>query len=140
MVDTAGAREPQVSGTKSNAPPAMGGGRRGVRQFGPGVVLATTIRVLVSVVWAVVAIVNLVVMLDFVFRLIGAKDEGFAHAVLSFGMTVASPFDGIFASVGRLGGYNFRWSDLVVVFLCTVAGIIVTRVISLARGRRPSMA
>ncbi|HWF56840.1 MAG TPA: hypothetical protein VG520_00630 [Candidatus Dormibacteraeota bacterium] len=94
-------------------------------------------RVLVRLVWAAVAIVNLVVMLDFVFRLIGAKNEGFAHAVMSFGSTVASPFDGIFASVGSLGGYALRWSDLVVVVLCGLAGLVVTRILLLARtGRR----
>jgi hypothetical protein len=102
--------------------------------------VGTVVRVLVRVIWAVVGIVNLLVLLDFVFRLIGARDEGFAHAVFSFGSTLASPFDGIFANVGRLGGYALRWSDLVVVFLCTLAGFIVTRALAFARTRRRAIA
>jgi hypothetical protein len=53
---------------------------------------------------------------------------------------VASPFDGIFASVGTLAGDALKWSDLVVVFLCTLAGFIVTRMLSMARARRPRIA
>jgi hypothetical protein len=103
-------------------------------------VAGTVLRVLVRVVWAIVGIVDLLVMLDFVFRLIGARDEGFAHAVFSFGSTLASPFDGIFANVVSVGGYALRWSDLVVVFLCTLAGFIVSRTLALAPTRKRAMA
>jgi hypothetical protein len=96
-------------------------------------------RAFVRVVWAVVAIVDAILLLDFVFRLIGAKDDGFAHAVFSFGSTLASPFDGIFANVGPLGGYVLRWSDLVVVFLCALAGFIITRVLRLVQHRPRAM-
>jgi hypothetical protein len=102
--------------------------------------VGTVVRVLVRVIWAVVGIVNLLVLLDFVFRLIGARDEGFAHAVFSFGSTLASPFDGIFANVASVGGYALRWSDLVVVFLCTLAAFIVTRALAFARTRKRAIA
>jgi hypothetical protein len=78
--------------------------------------------------------------LDFVFRLIGARDEGFAHAVFSFASTLASPFDGIFANVAPVGGYVLRWSDLVVVFLCTLAGFIITRLLRLVQHRSRAIA
>ena len=100
-------------------------------QRGHSVLLVTT-RALAKVVWVVVGIVNVVLLLDFVFRLIAAKDDGFAHAVLSFGSTVAGPFDSIFASVGRIAGYAFRWADLVVVLIVTLAALIVTRMLGRA--------
>jgi hypothetical protein len=87
-----------------------------------------------------VAIVNAVLLLDFVFRLIGAKDDGFAHAVFSIGSTMASPFDGIFANVAPLGGYVLRWSDLVVVLLCTLAGFVITRLLRLVQRRTRAIA
>jgi hypothetical protein len=139
MFDTVGVRKPQGSGSPSGGRHVMRNAASGMRQGGLSV-LTVTSRALVRSVWAAVAIVNTVLLLDFVFRLIGAKDEGFAHAVLSFGSTVASPFDGIFASVGSLAGYALKWSDLVVVFLCTLAGFVVTRMLSLAQARRPRVA
>jgi hypothetical protein len=136
MVDTVGAREPQSSGPG----PRSGMQNAALRMRRSGITAAgIVLRVLVRVVWAIVGIVNLLVMLDFVFRLIGARDEGFAHAVFAFGSTLASPFDGIFANVARLGGYALRWSDLVVIVLCTVAGLIVTRTLALALTRKRVM-
>jgi hypothetical protein len=134
MVDTVGVREPRGSGSDSGARPVIRDGGRGKRQRGHDVLLAAT-RALARVVWAVVGIVDAVLLLDFVFRLIAAKDDGFAHTVFSFGMTIAAPFDGIFANVGHIAGYAFRWSDLVVVLLCTLAGFIVTRMLGRARTR-----
>ena len=134
MVDTVGVREPQSSGSQIGARPVKRDATPGIRQRGHGVWLAAA-RASARVVWAVVGIVDAVLLLDFVFRLIAASDDGFAHAVFSFGSTVAAPFDGIFANVGRIAGYAFRWSDLVVVLICTLAGFIVTRVLGRARTR-----
>jgi hypothetical protein len=134
MVDTVGVREPQGPGPHAGVRPVRRGSTSGMLQRGHSVLLVTT-RTLAKVVWAVVGIVNAVLLLDFVFRLIAARDDGFAHAVLSFGSTVAGPFDGIFASVGRIAGYAFRWSDLVVVLIITLAAVIVTRMLGRAGSR-----
>jgi hypothetical protein len=134
MVDTVGIREPQSPGSHAGARPVTSGSTSGMWQRGHSVLLVTT-RTLAKVVWAVVGIVNVVLLLDFVFRLIAARDDGFAHAVFSFGSTVAGPFDGIFAGVGRIAGYAFRWSDLVVVLICTLAALLVTRMLGRAGSR-----
>jgi hypothetical protein len=131
MVDTVGVREPQGPGPHAGVRPVRRGSTSGMWQRGHSVLRVTT-RTLAKVVWAVVGIVNVVLLLDFVFRLIAARDDGFAHAVLSFGSTVAGPFDGIFASVGRIAGYAFRWADLVVVLIVTLAALIVTRMLGRA--------
>jgi hypothetical protein len=46
----------------------------------------------------------------------------------------------IFATFALLGGYVFRWSDLVVVFLCILAGLIITRLFRLVQRRPRAMA
>jgi hypothetical protein len=135
MVDTVGAPEAQGSGSQSVARPVAREATPAPRRPKASVLPAAN-RAVARVVWAVVGIVDAILLLDFVFRLIGAKDEGFAHAVFSFGSTLASPFDGIFANVAPLGGYVLRWSDLVVVFLCTLAGFIITRLLRLVQHRR----
>jgi hypothetical protein len=135
MVDTVGIREPQSPGSHAGARPATRGSTQGGWHRGHSVLRATT-QTLAKVVWAVVGIVDAVLLLDFAFRLIAARDDGFAHAVFSFGSTVAGPFDGIFASVGRIAGYAFRWSDLVAVFLCTLAGFLVTGMLGRAGSRQ----
>lgn len=139
MVDTVGAREPQGSGSPPATQPVVREPAPRTRRLGTSVLPAAN-RAVSRIVWAIVVIVDAVLMLDFVFRLIGAKDEGFAHTVFSFGSTLASPFDGIFANVGPLGGYVLRWSDLVVVFLCTLAGFILTRLLRLTQHRKQAIA
>jgi len=138
MVDTVGARDAQGSGSPPAARPVTREAAPATRRPATSVLPAAN-RAIARVVWAVVGIVDAILVLDFVFRLIGAKDEGFAHAVFSFGSTLASPFDGIFANVGPLGGYVLRWSDLVVVFLCTLAGFIITRLLRLLQHRPRAM-
>jgi hypothetical protein len=139
MVDTVEARGPQGSDSIPDSRPGTQIDAPKVRKPAPAV-LPRAIRALTRLVWAVVLILDAAVLLDFVFRLIGAKDDGFAHAVFAFGSTLASPFDSIFASVGSLGGYAFRWSDLVVVALFTVAGFVVTRILRVAQPRKRVMA
>jgi hypothetical protein len=139
MVDTVGAREAQGSSSPTAAQPVTRDAAPRTRWPGTSVLSAAN-RAFVRVVWAVVAIVDAILLLDFVFRLIGAKDDGVAHAVFAFGSTLASPFDGIFANVGPIGGYVLRWSDLVVVFLCTLAGFVITRLFRLVQQRRRTIA
>ncbi len=86
-----------------------------------------------------VGIIDAIVGLDFVFRLIGAAGTGFAHGIMVAGSWLASPFNGIFASVPRIAHLSLTWSDLLVLVLATVIGEIVVRMAGLAgaaaRGR-----
>jgi uncharacterized membrane protein YtjA (UPF0391 family) len=88
-------------------------------------------------IWLVVAVVDAVVGLDFVFRLVAASNTGLAHLVFVWGSWIAGPFDGIFASVPTISGLTLRWSDLLVIVLATAAGRLVVRAAGLSgRGRR----
>jgi len=135
MVDAVGVREQRGAVSRWSGRRAFGDAAQRMREPGLHAMLLAG-RTLVRVVWAVVALLDAVLLLDFLFRLIGARDDGFAHVVFWFGATLASPFDGIFANVGPMAGYAFRWSDIVVVLLVTLAGFLVTRMIPLAQIRR----
>lgn len=109
------------------------------RRFSPRHAASAVTEGLVSLVWLAVGIINLVLVLDFVFRMIGASDSGFVHGVYRVGSTLASPFNGIFTNVAhQFNNYTLTWSDLVAMVLCTIAGLILVRIIR-AVGPRPRM-
>jgi hypothetical protein len=132
--ETAEARELRGSATPQgmrSATPVVGSRRRFARRR----VVPTLTGALARLVWMLVAIVDAMLVLDFVFRLIGAGDEGFVHAVFAVGSTLASPFNGIFASVAHQFSYVLTWSDLVALVLCTFAGWVIVRLIRAAGPR-----
>jgi hypothetical protein len=91
----------------------------------------------IRLVWLVVGVIDAIVGLDFVFRLIAARDTGFAHVIMVAGSTLASPFDGIFASVPRFSNLTLQWSDLLVFLLAIAGGWVLTGLVALAmRGSR----
>ncbi len=133
--EAAQVRDAQGAAPTNGARPAapVAASRRG---FTPGRTASTMTGSLVSLVWLAVAIVDTILVLDFVFRLIGASDQGFVHGVYVIGSTLASPFNGIFASVAHQFPYTLTWSDLVALVLCTIAGWIMVRLIRAASPRR----
>jgi hypothetical protein len=88
-------------------------------------------------IWFAVGLIDAIVGLDFLFRLVAASDTGVAHLIFVSGSWLASPFDGIFASVPRISNLTLRWSDLLVIVLATMVGWIVVRIAGLSgSGRR----
>jgi hypothetical protein len=85
----------------------------------------------IRLVWLIVGVIDAIVGLDFVFRLIAARDTGFAHVIMVAGSTLASPFNGIFASVPRFSNLTLQWSDLLVLLLAIVGGWVLTGLVSL---------
>lgn len=106
------------------------------RRLAPGRTASTMTGGLASLVWMAVVVVDLILALDFVFRLIGASDQGVVHAIYVMGSTLASPFNGIFTSIAHQFPYTLTWSDLLALVLCTIAGWIVVRLIRMASPRR----
>jgi hypothetical protein len=131
--EAAPVRDAQGAPPTNGARPAPVAASR--RRFTPGRSMSTMTGGVVSLVWLAVAIVDAILVLDFVFRLIGASDEGFVHGIYVIGSTLASPFNGIFTSVAHQFPYTLTWSDLVALVLCTIAGWIVVRLIRAASPR-----
>jgi hypothetical protein len=68
--------------------------------------------------------------LDFLLRLAGANDVGFAHIVFAVGGALAVPFSGIFPALTTAGRYAVRWDDLLAL---TVYGLLAWAVVTLVR-------
>ena len=101
----------------------------------------TTGQLLIRLIWVIVGILDAIVGLDFVFRLIAARDTGFAHVILVAGSTLASPFNGIFAGVPRFSNLTLQWSDLLVFLLAIAGGWVLSGLVVTARrgSRRPAV-
>jgi hypothetical protein len=81
---------------------------------------------LLSVLYLVVSAVCLILAFDFVFRLVGANNAGFAAWIYAVGDTLGAPFDSIFNQAPAIvNGTIVRWGDLVgIVVYSVVAGLI----------------
>ena len=83
-------------------------------------------------IWLIVAVVDIVLALDFVFRAAAANNTGFAHYVYRVGGKLSVPFDGIFNTKIVNGTSAFRWADVLAVVIYSILAWIVTKAISIA--------
>jgi hypothetical protein len=83
-------------------------------------------------VWLIVAVVDIVLALDFVFRAAAANNTGFAHYVYRVGGKLSVPFDGIFNTAVINGKSALRWADVLAVVIYSLLAWIVTKAISIA--------
>jgi hypothetical protein len=83
-------------------------------------------------IWLIVAVVDIILALDFVFRAAGANNTGFAHYTYRVGEKLSVPFDGIFNTKIVNGTSAFRWADVLAVVIYSILAWIVTKAISIA--------
>jgi len=83
-------------------------------------------------VWLIVAVVDIILALDFVFRAAAANNTGFAHYVYRIGEKLSVPFDGIFNTAVVNLKSVFRWADVLAVVIYSVLAWVVTKAISIA--------
>jgi hypothetical protein len=83
-------------------------------------------------IWLIVAVVDIILALDFVFRAAAANNTGFAHYVYRLGEKLSLPFDGIFNTAVINGKSAFRWADVLAVVIYSILAWIVTKAISIA--------
>ena len=83
-------------------------------------------------VWLIVAVVDIILALDFIFWAAAANNTGFAHYVHRIGEKLSVPFDGIFNTTITTGKSAFRWADVLAVVIYSILGWIVTKAISIA--------
>ncbi|MFN2582100.1 MAG: hypothetical protein ABR498_05100 [Candidatus Dormibacteria bacterium] len=82
-----------------------------------------------QLVWVCLAIVDLILALDFLFLLAGANNVGFARAIYAIGAALAAPFRGIFAISTTPGHHPVVWTDLLAIVIYSIAAWIVDRLI-----------
>jgi hypothetical protein len=83
-------------------------------------------------IWLIVAVVDIILALDFVFRAAGANNTGFAHYTYRVGEKLSVPFDGIFNTKIVNGTSALRWADVLAVVIYSILAWIVTKAISIA--------
>ena len=83
-------------------------------------------------IWLIVAVVDIILALDFVFRAAAANPTGFAHYVYRLGEKLSVPFDGIFNTAVISGKSAFRWADVLAVVIYSILAWVVTKAISIA--------
>ncbi|MBI4948206.1 YggT family protein [Candidatus Berkelbacteria bacterium] len=82
-------------------------------------------------IWYLVGIIDLLLVLDIVFKLFGAKSVGFASFLYSITNFFAAPFRGIFPNPKIEGAY-FDTAAFVAIIVYILVGWIVARLIDLA--------
>jgi len=89
-----------------------------------------------SAVWLAVGIVDVILALDFVFKLLAAANVGFVGFITSVAGPLSAPFRGVLASSVPSGGHYFYWPDVVAVVVYVIAAWIVVSLIRIMAGRR----
>jgi hypothetical protein len=87
-----------------------------------------------SAVWLAVGIVDVILALDFVFKLLAAANVGFVGFITSVAGSLSAPFRGVLASSVPTGHYLY-WPDVVAVVVYVIAAWIVVSLIRIMAGR-----
>ena len=88
-----------------------------------------------QLVWLIAGIVNVVLALDFIFRLLSARREGFVDFIYSLAGPLAAPFDGIFGTTNVQGANVARWADIMAIVIYSLAAWAVVKIIRIALTR-----
>ena len=88
-----------------------------------------------SAVWLVVGVVDVILALDFVFKLLAAANVGFVGFITGVAGSLNAPFRGVLATSAPSGHY-FDWPDVVAVVVYSIAALVVVSLIRILAGRR----
>lgn len=87
--------------------------------------------------WVALAIVDLFLVLHFIFLLSGAGDVGFGRIVYVVGDALNAPFRGLFNVGVTHGGHPIQWADIVAIVIYSVVALIIDRVIAILSAPSP---
>ena len=89
-----------------------------------------------SLVWLAVGVVDLILALDFVFKLLASANVGFVRLISMVAGSLAAPFRGVLTSSVPSSGHYFYWPDVVAMLVFLIAAWIVVSLIGITAGRR----
>ena len=104
------------------------------RTTGPVAPMASRAK---STVWLAVGVVDVVLALDFVFKLLASAAVGFVGFIASVAAALAAPFRGVLATSVATGRYA-NWPDVVAIVVYLIAAWIVVSLVGIMAGRRPT--
>jgi hypothetical protein len=80
-------------------------------------------------IWLVVGIMDVILALDFVFRLAKANATGFVNFIYNLAGPLAAPFDGIFGVTITNHSYVSRWGDIVAIVIYSLIAAALTALV-----------
>ena len=86
----------------------------------------------VQTVWFLIGIINVILALDFILRLLGANNVGFAHLIYVLDRVFAAPFIGVFTPSYSDGSASFAWADLLGILVYCLIGWGITKAVRIA--------
>jgi hypothetical protein len=89
-----------------------------------------------STVWLAVGVVDVILALDFIFKLLASANVGFVGFISSVAGALSSPFRGVLTSSVSTGHYAY-WADVVGIVVYLVAAGVVVGLIGIMSARRP---
>jgi hypothetical protein len=92
----------------------------------------------IQIVWFIIGVINVILAMDFVFRLAAANNVGFAHVIYAMGRAMAAPFDGIFSNTVSDGVYVVKWSDVLAIAVYSLIGWGITKLVQISASRGPA--
>ncbi len=88
-----------------------------------------------SAVWLAVGVVDVILALDFVFKLLATVNVGFVAFVTSVAGALSAPFRGVLASSVPSGHY-FYWPDVLAAVVYVIAAWVLVSLVHITAGRR----
>ena len=89
-----------------------------------------------STVWLAVGVVDLILALDFIFKLVASANVGFVGFINSVAGALNAPFRGVLASAAP-NGRTAYWPDVLGIVVYLIAAWIVVTLIGIMAARRP---
>ncbi|MDA8331844.1 MAG: hypothetical protein M0027_11720 [Candidatus Dormibacteraeota bacterium] len=103
------------------------------RASGPAATPAFRLRQLV---WLAAGVVDVILALDFLFKLMGANQIGFVSFIGGLANALSAPFRGILATTVTAGAHVAYWPDVVAIVVYGIAAWIVVALIGIVAAPR----
>lgn len=89
-----------------------------------------------SAVWLAVGVVDVIMALDFIFKLLASANVGFVGFISGVAGALAAPFSGVLTASVSTGHYAY-WADVAGIVVYTIAAGIVVALVGIMAARRP---
>ncbi len=86
-------------------------------------------------IWLILGLVDLVLAIDFVFKILAANSVGFVSFIAQVAGAISAPFSGVFRTATS-NGHLIYWPDVIALVVWTFAGWFVVRMIAIAAAPR----
>lgn len=131
MIDPEAPREEQTTTRVSRAP-----GEQEETTFHSTTPVTTPAFQARQLIWLAAGVVDAILVLDFVFKVIGAGSVGFVAFIANLATALSAPFHGVLATSLSGAGHVAYWPDLAGIVVYSIAAWIVVALVGIAAAPR----